>query len=131
MTLGTLGSVVFKVSSKTVTTISSMSWKKQFNYSTHKMHRKKGILEYTGQDPDEIELDVEVSAVLGVNPLELLHTLNKMAEKRAVVSFILGTDVIGTSWVITSIHVVSDRYFKDGTMLSAELKIKIKEYGEE
>lgn len=131
MTVGSLGSAVFYVTNKSVKTINSMSWKKKYNYSVHKMHGRKGILEYTGMDPDEIEIEVKASAFLGVRPLDVMNELNSMAAAHAVVPFVLGTDVIGTSWVITDIQASPDIFFLDGTLISAPFKIKIKEYGEE
>ena len=131
MTVGSLGGVVFYVSDKSVKTIKSMSWKKSYKYSEHKMHGRKSILEYTGQSPDEIELEVQASALLGVLPLQTMKDLDSMASASSVVNFILGTDVIGTSWVITDIQASPDVFFADGTMISAPFKIKIKEYGEE
>ena len=131
MTVGSLGSAVFYVTDKTVKTINSMSWKKKYNYSVHKMHGRKGILEYTGMDPDEIDLEVKVSAFLGVKPIDIMNELNNMAASRAVIPFVLGTDVIGTSWVITDVQASPDFFFLDGTLISAPFKIKIKEYGEE
>ena len=131
MTVGTLGSVVFCVSDKSVKTIKSMSWKKSYKDAEHKMHGRKSRLEYTGQSPDEIELEVQASALLGVNPLQTMNELNTMAAANTVVKFVLGTDVIGTNWVITDIQASPDVFFQDGTMVSAPFKIKIKEYGEE
>ena len=132
MTVGSLGkSIVFSVSSKTVKTIKSMTWKRAYNYSVHKMYGRKGILEYTGSDPDEIEFEMEISALLGVNPISMIQNLENMAQKHAVVKFILGNDVIGTDWVITSTEIKSERYYMDGTMLTATLKVKIKEYAPE
>ena len=131
MTVGSLGSAVFYVTDKSVKTINSMSWKKKYNYSVHKMHGRKGILEYTGMDPDEIDLEVKVSAFLGVRPLDVMNELNNMAASSAVIPFVLGTDVIGTSWVITELHASPDFFYLDGTLISAPFKIKIKEYGEE
>ena len=129
MTVGSLGkSIVFSVSTTTVQTIKSMSWKRSYNYSVHKMYGRKGILEYTGSDPDEIEFEMEISAFLGVNPIKMIQELENMAEEQSVVKFILGNDVIGTDWVITSTEIKSEKYFQDGTMLTATLKVKIKEY---
>ena len=131
MTVGSLGEVVFSVSSDTVKTIKTISWKTSINYSVHKMHGRTSVLEYTGQDPDEIEFEADVTVALGVNPLEMIDELRSMAIAHEAVKFLLGTDVIGSSWVVTNIESSSERFFQDGTMLSASLKIKIKEYTED
>ena len=131
MITGTLGSVVFKMSSKQAKTIKSLSWKKSYGYSEHKRYGKNSLLEYTGRAPDDLEFEMEISAFLGVRPLKMLNDLAAIAKKHQVVTFVLGTDVIGTKWVITNIENTTERFFMDGTLVSAKLKVKIKEYGEE
>lgn len=130
MMTGSLGSVVFSISRKKVKTIKSLVWKKSYSYSEHKLYGKKSLLEFTGISPDEIEIEMEITAFLGVRPLKMLDELAKMAEKHQVVPLVLGTDVIGSKWVITGIENSTERFFMDGTLVSAKLKVKIKEYGE-
>lgn len=131
MTIGTLGDVVFKVSSKKVQTIQSMSWKKSYKYSTHNMYGRKGLVEYTGMDPDEIDLDMEFSIFMGVNPMKMIDALQKMAKNHKIVKLVLGNKVIGTRWVITSIQINAETYFVDGTIMEASVKVNIREYLEE
>lgn len=129
MITGTLGKVVFSISRKKVQTIKSMSWKKQYSYGTHKLYGKKALLEFTGIEPDEIELEMEISAFLGVRPLKMIKSLASIADKHQAVPLVLGTDVIGTKWVITNIDPATDKFYMDGTLVSAKIKVKIKEYG--
>ena len=132
MTVGSLGSdVIFSISDKEVKTISNMSWKSSVSYSVHKLHLRKGLLEYTGEDPEEIEFEAQFSAFLGVNPLAMCENVRRLMKSRTVVPFILGTDVIGSKWVVTDFDVSADSFFQDGTIVAATAKIKIKEYGEE
>lgn len=129
MITGTLGKVVFRISQKRVQTIKSLTWKKQYSYGTHKMYGKKSLLEFTGIEPDDLELEIEISAFLGVRPLEVVNVLAAMADQHQVVPLVLGTDVIGTKWVITNIEDATDKFYMDGTLVSAKIKVKIKEYG--
>lgn len=131
MMTGSLGSVVFSISRKKVMTIKSLVWKKSYTYGEHKRFGKSSLLEFTGRSPDEIELEIEISAFLGVRPLKMLSELTKIGDQHQAVPLVLGTDVIGTKWVITNIEDTTDRFFMDGTLVSAKLKVKIKEYGEE
>lgn len=127
MTVGSLGDAVFSVSNETVQTISNLSWKISVNYATHKMHGRKSLLEYTGQEPDEIEFEAMVSAALGVNPMEMLERLREIAESHTAVKFVLGTEVIGTNWVITDLELSAEQFFQDGAITMATIKIKIEE----
>lgn len=131
MMVGSLGDVVFEVTMDTVQTIKNFSMNIAVNYSVHKMHGRKGLLEYTGQDPDEVEFEADVSAHMGVNPMDMLNSLRSLAESHQPVSLVLGTEVIGTSWVITDLSTSVDKFYQDGSPLSAEFKVKIQEYPEE
>ena len=131
MITGTLGNVVFSISRKKVQTIKSLVWKKSYSYGTHKRYGKKALLEFTGIDPDEIELEMEISAFLGVQPLKMIKDLASIGNNHQVVKLVLGTDVIGTKWVITNIEDATDCFYMDGTLVSAKIKVKIKEHGEE
>jgi hypothetical protein len=52
-----------------------------------------------------------------------------MADQHQAVPLVLGTDVIGTKWVITNIDPATDKFYMDGTLVSTKIKVKIKEYG--
>ena len=131
MNVCSLGGVVFSVSEKTVKTIKNLSWKTSASYAAHKLHGRKGIIEYTGTEPDEIEFEADFSAFLGVNPLKMLNRLRKLVTDHNVVQLIVGTDTIGGNWVVTNVDASSDSFYMDGTMLAISAKIKIKEYPEE
>ena len=131
MITGTLGKVVFSINRKKVKTIKSLVWKKAYNYSEHKQYGKKSLLEFTGIPPDEIELEMQITAFLGVRPLKMINELAKIGDQHQAVPLVLGTDVIGKKWVITNIEDATDCFFMDGTLVSAKIKVKIKEYGGE
>ena len=131
MTIGSLGEILFYVNDGKAMTIKEATWKVKATYATHKMHGTSSKLEYTGLEPQELEFPVEVSAYLGADPLVTIEDLNMMVESHQVVQFLLGNDVIGSSWVVTEVSHKLNRFWKDGTLLSAEISIKIKEYGED
>lgn len=100
------------------------------NYSTHKLVAKKGILEFTGVDPETISFEVLFSAWLGENPETWRKKLNKMLEKGKAVTFVLGTSPIGTQWVIESLTFNTELFWKDGTPAEYKANISLKEYAE-
>lgn len=130
MMVGSLGDVVFSVSVDEVKNIKSLSWKIAAAYQTHKMHGKKALLEYTGLDAQEMDIECEVSASLGVNPMDMINELAAMLEGHEAVSLILGEEVIGESWVLKDMSISAERFWKDGTLLAATIKLKIQEYAE-
>ena len=129
MTVASLGDVAFYVSDGTVQTIKSVTWKTSANYAVHNLHARQAALEFVGMNPQELELQCEASIFLGCDPMVLITNLHAMLNSQSVVPFILGTDIIGSRWVITDISDAIDRMFQDGTMLSAKITIKIKQYG--
>lgn len=129
MTVGSLGDVLFYVNDGEVRTIKEASWRQKANYSTHKILGKRTLLEYTGMDASEISLTVTVSVFLGSDPLISISAVSTLLESGDVVPLILGTDVIGTGWVVTDLETKMNYFGKDGTLYQAELTIKIKEYG--
>ena len=68
MITGMLGDVIFEVSDQTYRTINNLTRNKKANYSTHKLVKKEGILEFTGVDPETISFEILFSAWFGENP---------------------------------------------------------------
>lgn len=128
MKTGMLGDVTFEVTDRTFRTISNLSRSNKANYSTHKLVAKKGILEFTGVDPETISFDVLFSAWLGENPETWRKKLTKLLEKGKAVVFVLGTSPIGTQWVIESLSFNTELFYKDGTPAEYKASISLKEY---
>lgn len=128
MKTGMLGNVTFEVSEKTYRTISNLSRSKKANYSTHKLINKKGILEFTGIDPETITFEILYSAWLGSNPEEWRKKLEKIMDKGKAVLFVLGTEPIGTMWVIEDMQATTAYFWKDGTPGEYKIQISLKEY---
>lgn len=128
MTIGTFGDIAFEVSSSTVQTFDSMKWGSSAKYATHALHGKTGILELTGFDPDEVEFDMFLSAFLGVSPDDVLKALDRMLRDGKVSSLVIGTSVIGKKWVITKVSKAFKHVYRDGTLVSCQVSVSIKQY---
>lgn len=128
MNVGMLGNVTFEVSDKTFRTISNLSRSNKANYSTHKMVAKKGIVEFTGVDPETISFEAVFSAWFGENPENWRKKLVTMLEKGKAVTFILGTAPIGNMWVIEDLKFDTGLFWKDGTPAEYKASISLKEY---
>lgn len=130
MKTGMLGDVTFEVSDQTFRTIRNLSRKIKANYSTHKLINRKGILEFTGVDPETISFEVLFSAWFGENPETWRKKLEKMLEKGKAVTFVLGTSPIGTQWVLESVDFETELFYKDGTPGEYKAQMSLKEYAE-
>lgn len=128
MKTGMLGDVTFEVTDKTFRTINNLSRSNKADYSTHKLVCKKGILEFTGVEPEVITFDVLFSAWLGENPETWRKKLTKMLEDGKAVIFVLGTRPIGTRWVIEDLRYDTGLFYKDGTPAEYKASVSLKEY---
>ena len=126
--VGCLGDIPFHVNANCVQTFQNLSWKSSAKYSTHARHMKKELLELTGIEADEISFDMFLSAYLGVKPMTILKKLEKMMKKGTVVPLVIGSDIVGKSWVVSSINRAVKHTYKDGTMITCEVNVTLKEY---
>lgn len=128
MTTGMLGDVTFEVTDKTFRTLTNLSRSQKANYTTHSLVAKKGILEYTGTEPEEIHFEAVFSAWFGVNPETWRKKLTDILEKGKAVLFVLGTTPIGDMWVIESLSFSTSLFYKDGTPGEYKASISLKGY---
>jgi len=130
MKTGMLGDVTFEVTEATFRTIFNLSRSKKANYSTHKLVNTKGIVEFTGVDPEKITFEMHFSAWMGENPETWRKKLDRMLDKGKAVTFVLGTSPIGTKWVIEDLNFTTELFWKDGTPGEYKTQITLKEYSE-
>ena len=113
--IGSLGDVVFEVSSEKVQTFT--------------IHGRKGLLEFTGLSAASISLNIRLDAGLGVIPKDELDYLHFVLKSHYAVPLILDGEPQGDGlWVLESIdekHEIIDNY---GTSIAVEVSLKLKEY---
>jgi len=126
--VGSLGDVVFTVSSDAIKTVEKIEIKKSVEFGTHKLHNGKTLLEYTGRNPAQGSFPITLSGFLGVNPTKVLKTLEKQFEKGQVVSFTMGSKKIGKKWVITDVTENYTYFDVNGDVLAIDVTVSIKEY---
>ena len=128
MITGMLGDVIFEVSDQTYRTINNLTRNKKANYSTHKLVKKEGVLEFTGVDPETISFEILFSAWFGENPETWRKKLDTMLTNGKVVTFVLGTKPIGRRWVLEDMSAATQFYYKDGTPADYKVTVNLKEY---
>ncbi len=87
--IGSLGSVVFEVSTEIVRTFRDFQLQRSAKFSEHAIHGGKALLEFTGLAPASASLNMRLDAGLGVNPKDELNELREMLNKHKAVPFIL------------------------------------------
>ena len=127
MITGMLGDVTFEVSSETYRTIKNLSRSNKANFATHKLVAKKGIIEFTGSEPETITFEAMFSAWFGENPETWRKKLTDLMEKGKSMVFVLGTWPLRNRWVIESLTFNTELFYKDGTPGEYKASISLKE----
>lgn len=130
MMIGALGNIPFYVTMSESQLLSGLMWNSGARYSEHARHGETDMLEYVGSNPDQITFDLKLSAFLGTNPTKMLDSLKTLHKNHSAVRFALGTMIIPGSWVLSDMEVSLEHFHKDGTLLSADVSITLKEYVE-
>ena len=110
--------------------LSGIKWDSGARYSEHARHGQTDMLEFVGRDPDEISFDMKLSAFLGINPSRMLDRLRDVQDRHRAVKFVLGTIPIPGFWVLTDISRSMEHFHKDGTLLSVDVSVTLREYVE-
>ena len=127
--IGSLGSVVFDVSSEHVRTLRDMKIQHSAKYSEHAIHGGKALLEFTGYSPASLSFSVRLDAGLGVNPKEELEALREILTSHKAVPFILDGEPQGDGlWALESIDESYEVIDSHGTFIAADVSLKLKEY---
>jgi phage protein U len=130
--IGSLGGVVFEVSSERVKTFQDLKFQYSMKYAQHDIHGGVGLLELTGRAPATCSLKILLDSALGVDPKDELKELLEIMLKGAAVGFILdGSPQAlerGGQWVIESATETWKVVDHTGKMISAEVDLQLKEY---
>ena len=128
-TIGCLGDVAFTVSDSVIRTLSNFQWSGSARYATHQRHLGRGLLEFTGTDPDKISFDITLSAQLGVTPAEEIARIAKYVSCGKKLPLTIGSHVYGQyRWAILSYSVKAQTFDKYGNLYVAVLSVSLQEY---
>ncbi len=128
MIIGSLGDVVFYTSINESILLNNLDWSTSARYKEHTRHSQTDMLEYVGDTPDKINIEIKLSAFLGVNPTNMLDRLNTLIRNHEAVKFVVGNIPIPGHWVITYMERKIEHLHKDGSLLSCIVKITLMEY---
>lgn len=126
-TIGTLGGVVFSVSTNQVKTFDDLKRSGSAKYASHNRHLKDTLLEFTGNDPDKITFTMALSAFLGVDPQAEISNLQAAKRAGRIMQLVIGRQSYG-NWVITSLSTDYDRIDNKGNVLIANVNVSLTAY---
>lgn len=132
MVVGSLGDdIVFEVSEKTVKTLYDVQWKSSANYKTIDRHLKDDLIEFCGNKPEIITFKVQLSASLGINPLDEFVKFLDEKRKGSAMRFVIGWKAYGKyKWCITDLTGTLRYYDNRGNLLYCEADVTLQEYSE-
>lgn len=127
--IGSLGSIVFEVSSRKVRTFKDLKRNTKARYASHEIIGQKPILEYLGPDGEEITFTMQFSISLGVNPQDEADQVRRICERGVAMYFVLCNSVVGSNqWVIESVGESVDTIDNNGRVIMTQLEVTLKEY---
>ncbi len=129
MRVGSLGEIVFSVSSNKVETFSGLKISSSASFGSHKRHCGNEIIEFTGNDADSITFNMTLSEILGADVESMLKKLHEYKKTGKTLKLVIGKKVIGNyRWVITKMTITPKHYGKKAEILTADVAITLKEY---
>ena len=127
--IGSYGDIVFEVSSERVKTFRDFQIQRSAKYSEHAIHGGKALIEFTGLSPASLSINIRLDAGLGLNPKEELNMLYEVLNNHITMPFILDGEPQGDNlWVLESIDEKREIIDNHGTLIAAEISLKLKEY---
>ena len=127
--IGCLGDIAFTVSSSVVRTLDNFQWSGSARYAAHQRHLGRGLLEFTGMDPDKISFDMTLSTQLGASPVREISKIAKYESKGRTLPLTIGSKAYGTyRWVITGHSVKAKTFDRRGNLSVVVVSVNLQEY---
>ncbi len=126
-TIGSLGGVVFSVSTNQVKTFDDLKRSGSAKYASHNRHLKDTLLEFTGNDPDKITFSMALSVFLGTDPQNEISALRAAKRAGRIMHLVIGRKSYG-NWVINSLSEDYDRVDNKGNVLIANVSVSLTAY---
>lgn len=129
MTIGSLGGIIFSVSSNKIETVNNLKQSGSASYGKHQRHCGDTLLEFVGRDADTILFDMTLAAQLGVDVEAELAKIVKAEQSGEALKLVIGKKALGRfKWVITKHTVNFKQLGRDNTLVMAEVSVQLSEY---
>ncbi len=129
MSLGSLGDIVF-----TVSTIKSLTFKDLTHTVSNRFHHheiigNKPITEFLGNELDDLTFIMELQKDLSYTVEDILEKLNQYQLEATPLDFTVGNKPFGVDkWQISSLSEAYDIIYKNGYIYKATVNVTLKEY---
>lgn len=127
--IGSLGDIVFEVSSSKIRTFKDFHRSTKARYSSHEIIGQKPILEYIGPDGEEITFTIRFNVSWGVNPAEETKKIRELCENGETMYLVLCNQTVGENpWVIESVSESTEVIDNSGRIAATQIELTLKEY---
>ncbi len=127
--IGYFGSERFEVSDKKVFTPNNFQRSSSARFESFNRIGLKPLTEYVAPGLATFSFGIQVSAVLGVNPREVLDHWIELAEAGNPDILVIGNKVVGTDqWVLKTAADTWKQVDGRGNILTAEINLSFEEY---
>jgi len=127
--IGAFGDVLFEVNSFRVLTFDDFKRDTKIRTATHEIIGKTPIVEFLGQDVEDISLKIQLNAIFGVNPWTEYVRLLDMCRDGEANFLIIANHAFGNyKWLIDNIGLDVLHWGPKGTILNCVCDVKFKEY---
>jgi len=129
--IGSIGSVVFEVSSDTVRTFDNFKREGAARWAKHDVHKIKPVSEFLGVDLDKISFTIHLSTSLGISPQQEIETLRNYRDEGKAVSLLIGEKPVSTGlFTIQSLSEDWKTIDNHGVLMVADVSVELLEYVE-
>jgi phage protein U len=127
--IGSMGDIIFTVSSRMTRTISDFNRMGDPRIATHEIIGKKPIIEYVGPGNEECSFTILLSKNLGINPIKDLNRLRDMRDNGEVFNVFLGGRPLSQNqWILKSMSESVNFFDRKGEIQSVQISVTILEY---
>lgn len=125
--LGTFGDVAFVTSPEKIRTWSQLSRQGKARWATHDVIAGKPLLQFVGQDLEEIKLQIRLDVRHGLNPINEINTLRAIRDTGEPQTLIIGGKPYGR-FVLEGVDESHNYSDNRGNLLVAVVSLDLKEY---
>jgi len=125
--IGSLGTVVFEVSSDYIKTFEDFSREAHARYAKHEVLGIKPIKQFLGPELDKIKLKINLSAAHGINPTQEINSLRYYMLKGKALPLMIGNKNLG-KFTIETLNEGWTVVDNKGNLITAEIEIELEEY---
>ena len=129
--IGAFANLAFEVSSEKVLTYDDYKRESKARYAKHELINQTSVVEWLGNELEEISFKMTFTTALNVNPAEETAKVRQMCLDGVADYLILGNSVIGAHmWVIESVSEAAIAWDASGNIIVSSVDVKMIEYVE-